>query len=104
MARINMSTSDYLLNTGEISKSNKFNQTQKSDGKSFAEMLKDSVEKVEQLQTKADKMTMDLATGKSRNIHETMIAVSKAEIAFQLMTQVRAKAIGAYNEIMRMQV
>lgn len=75
-----------------------------SEDKSFGEMLSDSIKKVESLQRKADTMTMDLATGKSENITETMIAVSKAEIAFQLMTQVRNKAINAYNEIMKMQV
>jgi len=72
--------------------------------KSFAEMLSESIKKVETMQKNADKLTMDLATGKSENIAETMIAVSKAEIAFQLMTQLRNKAINAYNEIMKMQV
>lgn len=78
--------------------------SESSEDKSFGEMLTDSIKKVESLQRKADTMTMDLATGKSDNITETMIAVSKAEIAFQLMTQVRNKAINAYNEIMKMQV
>jgi len=72
--------------------------------KSFGEMLSESIKKVETIQKNADKLTMDLATGKSDNITETMIAVSKAEIAFQLMTQLRNKAINAYNEIMKMQV
>lgn len=72
--------------------------------KSFAEMLSESIKKVETIQKNADKLTMDLATGKSDNITETMIAVSKAEVAFQLMTQLRNKAINAYNEIMKMQV
>jgi flagellar hook-basal body complex protein FliE len=107
---LNISKADLLINTSdinkkisdstEISKSNKINQTSKS----FGEMLSESIKKVETFQKNADKLSMDLATGKSDNIAETMIAVSKAEIAFQLMTQLRNKAINAYNEIMKMQV
>ncbi|MBN1114106.1 MAG: flagellar hook-basal body complex protein FliE [Oligoflexia bacterium] len=74
------------------------------DNKSFTEMLSDSVKKVEDLQREADKAMINLATGKTEDIHETMIAVNKAEIAFQLMTQIRNKAIEAYKEIMKMQV
>ena len=45
-----------------------------------------------------------LVSGKSKNIHETMLAVEKAEIAFKTMNQIRTKVIDAYKEVMRMQV
>ena len=45
-----------------------------------------------------------LASGKSKNIHETMLAVENAEIAFKTMNQIRMKVIDAYKEIMRMQM
>jgi flagellar hook-basal body complex protein FliE len=47
---------------------------------------------------------MDLAAGKSTNIHETMLAVSKAELGFNMLVQLRNKALEAYQEVMRMQV
>ena len=42
--------------------------------------------------------------GGTKNIHETMIAIEKAEISFKLMLQVRNKILEAYQEVMRMQV
>lgn len=72
--------------------------------KSFVDTLKDAVQAVNTAQKEADVKMQDLATGKSQNIHETMIAAEKADIALRLMVQVRNKMIEAYQEIMRMQV
>ena len=74
------------------------------DGPSFAENLAESLDKVNNLQKEADKAIEDFATGETRNIHETMIAVNKADLAFRLTMQVRNKIVEAYQEVMRMQV
>lgn len=73
----------------------------KEGGASFAGALADSLKEVNQYQLDADKAIEDLVTGESKNIHETMIALSKAEIAFKLTMQVRNKVIEAYQEVMR---
>ena len=73
-------------------------------GESFADSLKKAVNTVDSLQKDADVKMQELATGKSQNIHETMIAAEKADIALKLMVQVRNKIIDAYQEIIRMQV
>jgi flagellar hook-basal body complex protein FliE len=62
------------------------------------------VNKVNDLQLKADNEIQKLATGEAKNLHEVMLAVEKSGISFQFLTQVRNKAIEAYQEIMRMQV
>jgi len=67
-------------------------------------MLKDAIGEVNKLQQNADQAVEELATGSSKDIHNTMIALEKAEISFHLMMQIRNKIIGAYQEIMRMQV
>ena len=72
--------------------------------KSFADLLMDSMTEVNDLQQNADQAIQRLVTGRSKNIHETMLAVEKAEIAFKTMNQIRLKVIDAYREIMRMQV
>ena len=72
--------------------------------KSFADTLKDAVQQVNVAQKESDVKMQELATGKSQNIHETMIASEKADIALRLMVQVRNKMIEAYQEMMRMQV
>lgn len=70
----------------------------------FVDLLSDSINKVNSLQNDANKAVEQLVTGKSKNIHETLLAVEQAEIAFKMMNQVRSKVIDAYKEIMRMQV
>lgn len=79
-------------------------QVQQEQEKSFSEILKNSIGEVNRLQQEADLAVQDLAVGKRKDIHETMIALEKAEVSFQLMMQVRNKIIGAYEEIMRMQI
>ena len=71
---------------------------------SFQELLKNYIGEVNNLQTKANHEIEKLVTGKSKNIHETMLAVEKAEIAFKTINQIRLKVIDAYKEIMKMQV
>lgn len=66
--------------------------------------LGELVNKVNDLQVQADKEIQKLATGESKGLHEVMLAVEKSGIAFQFLTQVRNKALEAYQEVMRMQV
>jgi len=72
--------------------------------KSFGDFLQDSIGKVNSLQTEANVAMEKLASGESQNLHETLLAVEKADIAFRTMNQVRTKVIDAYREIMKMQI
>ncbi|MCB9060054.1 MAG: flagellar hook-basal body complex protein FliE [Halobacteriovoraceae bacterium] len=74
------------------------------DRKTFGEMLAGAIGDVNDLQLKANEAIQKLATGKSKDIAETMLAVEQAEIAFKTMNQIRQKVVDAYKEIMRMQV
>ena len=74
---------------------------QKVSGQSFGDVLKDSLQEVNDLQVNADRAVEDLASGRNKNIHETMINISKADLAFRMTLQIRNKAIEAYQEIMR---
>lgn len=69
-------------------------------GKFFKEL----VGKVNDLSQQSDQAIQRLATGENRNLHETMIAVEKASVSFLFMSQVRNKALEAYQEVMRMPV
>lgn len=70
----------------------------------FADVLKESIQKVNSIQGEADQAIKGLATGQVGNIHETMIAIEKANLSFNMMVQVRNKLVQAYEEIMRTQV
>jgi flagellar hook-basal body complex protein FliE len=69
-------------------------------GKFFQEL----VGKVNDLSQQSDQAIQKLATGENKNLHETMIAVEKASVSFLFMSQVRNKALEAYQEVMRMPV
>ncbi len=71
---------------------------------SFADVLKDSINKVSELEKDANVQTENLVKMEGQDIHNTMIAVEKADMSFQLMMQIRNKIITAYEEIMKMQV
>lgn len=71
---------------------------------SFANVLKDSLTQVNSLQHEADQAIQSLATGGPATLHDTMLAVEKAELSFKLMMQVRNKIVEAYQEVLRMQV
>ncbi len=81
-------------------------QTGPSSGgdKTFADTLKEAVGQVNTLQKESDVKMQELATGKTSNIPEVMMAAEKADIALRLMVQVRNKVIEAYQEVMKMQV
>lgn len=70
----------------------------------FGTFLEKSIKEVNDLLAGADKKAIDLASGKSENLHDAMISMEKAETALKLMVQTRNKAIEAYHEIMRMQL
>lgn len=76
----------------------------KSVGEGFAEALKTAVSQVNDAQLASNSAIEKLQTGESRDLHEVMISMEKADISMRLMMQVRNKVIDAYQEIMRMQV
>jgi len=71
---------------------------------SFAILLQQSLERVDGLQHEADAAARAFALGQAPSVHDTMIAMEKADLSLRLTTKVRNKVVEAYQEIMRMQV
>ncbi len=72
-------------------------------GADFGSTLKTAINQVEQIHTDAEQQVSQLLKGDRSDVHNVMIAVEKADIAFQLMMQVRNKIVSAYQEVSRMQ-
>ncbi len=89
-----LSTNDLLKNRS----------VEKSGSSDFADVLKESLEEVNDLQEKGQKAMSDLATGQVKDLHQAAIAIDKAELSMKLMLEVRNKAINAYKEILRTQI
>lgn len=67
----------------------------------FTKVLKEAIQKVNELQLEADRAVEELSLGKGE-LHETVLAIEKADISFRLMMQIRNKLIKAYEEVMKM--
>ena len=74
------------------------------EGKTFKEVLQESVGEVQRLQTEADLTIKQLVAGELEDVTEAMVAVEKADVSFRTMMVVRNRMVAAYEEIMRMQV
>jgi flagellar hook-basal body complex protein FliE len=69
----------------------------------FGSMLTDSIMRVNEAMLDSDKAIEDLTSGKSGNVHGTLIAMQKAEVSFKTLIEIRNKIMRAYEEVMRMQ-
>jgi flagellar hook-basal body complex protein FliE len=88
----------------ELEKVLKSHETEKGDSESFGEMLANKIQQVDQFQKSADTASTDFATGKSRNLHEAVLAMEMADTSLRMLVTVRNKAIEAYQEIMKMPI
>ena len=61
-------------------------------------------QEVNHLRKEADKAIEGLAMGDKTDIAQTMIAVQKASLSFEIMKQVRNQLVQAYEEVLRMPV
>jgi flagellar hook-basal body complex protein FliE len=77
-------------------------KTTKPEEGAFGKVIGQALKDVNQQMAEADKAVETLTTGTNKDIHGTMIALEKASISFQLISQVRNKIIDAYKEIQRM--
>ena len=69
----------------------------------FKRILHKSIQETNHLLTLADQSTQEMILGE-KDVHQAMIALEQADLAFRLMVQVRNKLLSAYEEIMRMQI
>jgi len=77
---------------------------EKKDTASFQDVLKGFMNEVNDLQLDVDKKIEQFATGQTKDLHEVMIAVEEADVAFQLMMEIRNKLVTAFDEVMKMSV
>lgn len=65
----------------------------------FMSTLRNAMDQVGELQSEADGKVAQLLTGNGQDVHSTMIAVQKANLAFEMMVQVRNKIVQAYQQV-----
>ena len=70
----------------------------------FGNTLQTAVKQVDNHQHLADDALVNLASGRSVDLHGTMIQMEKADIALRTMVSVRDKFIRAYEQVMNMAI
>lgn len=77
---------------------------QSAGGKDFKQILLDSLQEVDRLQKEADSSVQALYRGDTNNVAEVFSAVNKAEVAFDLLMEIRNKLLDAYQEINQIRI
>lgn len=70
----------------------------------FSQMLDGLVATVDAKQSTAQSMTRKVLMGDTDQLHQSVIAMQEAGVAFSMMVEVRNKLVESYQELMRMQV
>lgn len=70
----------------------------------FGKMFENIMSSVDAKESEAQAVTRDVLLGKNDQVHQSMIAMQEAGLAFSLMVQVRNKVVESYQELMRMPV
>ncbi|HUI56115.1 MAG TPA: flagellar hook-basal body complex protein FliE [Bryobacteraceae bacterium] len=73
-------------------------------GTGFQEVFTSAIRQVESMGQAATASVERFLSGEGEDLHTTVLATQRAELAFELFQQVRNKVVSAYQEIMRMQM
>lgn len=74
-------------------------------GTDFGSLLKSTIAKVDASQQTANTMSDRFQMGDPKvSLEDTMIALSKANLSFQELVQVRNRVVSAYHDIMNLQI
>ncbi|WP_070042846.1 flagellar hook-basal body complex protein FliE [Robinsoniella peoriensis] len=88
----------------EINNPSESGSVQGSSGKSFKDIFKEAIQNTENEVQKTQETDVQLAIGKLDDLHTAMIQAEQSTAAVEFTTQLMSKAVGAYNQIMGMQV
>ena len=97
---------EQILNQMRIlSQNNILPETNSTERPAFSQLLQESIKQVNALQQEASELKTSFELGDSNvDIPEVMVAVQKASLSFEAITEVRNKLLSAYQEVMNMQV
>lgn len=90
-------TTGPLRSDGEIDSKN-------SDAPDFKEMLLNQLKEVNDLGREATQATEDLLAGKRKDFETVLLATRKADMATQMLLQLRNKVMTAYDEVKQIRV
>ena len=75
-----------------------------TSGGAFQDVLTSAIQRVESLGTDASTSVENFLSGEGGELHTAILASQRADLGFDMFLQVRNKVVGAYQEIMKMQM
>ncbi len=75
-----------------------------ASGNAFQDVLSSAIQKVESTGNEASASIERFLGGEGEDLHTTVLAAQRAQLSFDMFQQVRNKVVGAYQEIMKMQL
>ena len=75
-----------------------------ASGGGFQDVFASAVKQVEGMGQDANASVQRFLSGGGEELHTAVMATQRAELAFEMFLQARNKVVGAYQEIMRMQM
>jgi flagellar hook-basal body complex protein FliE len=70
----------------------------------FGEQLQAAIRAVDAMQGERDGMVREMVRGAPVEVHEIMTVAQEAQLAFELMLEIRNKLLESYQDIMRMHI
>ena len=101
-----MNLGEVLSSVGSITNQNigLKQDTKPAEGDSFSDVLKNAIGGVNTQQVEAYDSMKSIATGKVDNLQEAIQQIEEAELSLKLGLEVKNKALGAYKQVMAMQI
>lgn len=97
----NFVPSQQIFNNNLIGKEN---NSEEILGSSFENVLKDSLDKLNEKQVDANNITNEFISGGDVEVHEMLLSMEEAKMSLQLAIQVRNKVVEAVKELTNMQL
>jgi len=70
----------------------------------FTNLFENMIESVNNKQIEAKEISKQVLLGQNDQLHQSVIAMQEASVAFTLMVEVRNKLVDSYQELMRLPV
>ena len=98
--------SNLIANMHKLAQNNRLSVKSDSNGSDigFDKLLKNSLDKVNDIQKQADEISVSYQKGEDVSVAELMISQQKASVSLSGALSVRNKLVQAYQDIMNMQV
>lgn len=87
---------------GNITNEFQTNIIRPNSQQSFEDVVKNAINKISNMQKGTDAQIQSFLRGEPIDLHNIMISLEKSSISFKLLTEIRNKALTAYEEIMKM--